>query len=192
MMAEQAKIKPDMDKINAKYKDNPTKKQQEIMKLYREHNINPFGMLKGCVWLFIQLPIFFALYRLLSQSFDLRGASFLWIDDLSEPDKLFAFGFTLPLLGDHFNLLPILMAATQLLVSKLSMNPNAAGDPAQQAMQKQMMYMMPVLMMFMLFRFPSGLMLYWTISNVWQLFQQRFVNRKILGAATPAAGATAT
>lgn len=188
MMAQQAKLKPHLDKLNEKYKDNPTKRNQEMMKLYREHNVNPFGMLKGCMWMFIQLPIFFALYKLLSQDFDLRGASFLWIDDLSKADRLFHLGFAIPLMGDYFNLLPVLTAATQMLVSKLTMNPQTASDPQQAAIQKQMMYMMPVMILVMTYQFPSGLCLYWMISNVWQVFQQRFVNRKIMPA--PASVAT--
>lgn len=188
VMAQQAKLKPHLDKLNEKYKDNPSKRNQEMMKLYREHNVNPLGMLKGCMWMFIQLPVFLALYKLLSQDFDLRGASFLWIDDLSQADRLFGWGFSLPLLGQYFNLLPVLTAATQMLVSKLTMNPAAATDPQQAAIQKQMMYMMPVMILVMTYQFPSGLCLYWMISNVWQVLQQRFVNRKILHA--PAAVAT--
>lgn len=188
MMAQQQKLKPHLDKLNEKYKDNPTKRNQEMMKLYREHNVNPFGMLKGCMWMFIQLPIFFALYKLLSQDFDLRGASFLWIDDLSKADRLFHLGFAVPFMGDYFNLLPVLTAATQMLVSKLTMNPSMVSDPQQAAIQKQMMYMMPVMILVMTYQFPSGLCLYWMISNVWQVLQQRFVNRKIMPA--PASVAT--
>lgn len=180
MMAEQAKIKPFMDKINEKYKDDPAKKNQEMMKLYREHNINPLGMFKGCLWMIIQLPVFYALYRLLSQSFDLRGASFLWIKDLSAPDHLFALPFAIPMLGSFFNLLPMLTSATQMILSKLSYNPNAISDPNQAAMQKQMTYFVPIMVFVMTYSFPSGLTLYWMISNIWQLFQQQFVNKKIL------------
>jgi YidC/Oxa1 family membrane protein insertase len=176
-----------LDKLNEKYKDNPTKRNQEMMKLYREHNVNPFGMLKGCMWMLIQLPIFFALYKLLSQDFDLRGASFLWIEDLSKADHLFHFGFSIPWMGEYFNLLPVMTAATQMLVSKLTMNPQAISDPQQAAIQKQMMYMMPIMILVMTYHFPSGLCLYWMISNVWQVFQQRFVNRKYMPAPAPAA-----
>lgn len=190
MMAQQAKLKPYLDKINEKYKSNPSKKNQEVMKLYREHNVNPLGMFKGCLWMLIQLPIFFALYRLLSQSIELRGASFLWIRDLSAPDQLFSLGFSLPLMGSYFNLLPVLTAATQVVLGKLSSNPNTAADPTQAAMQKQMMYMMPVMILVMTYSFPSGLVLYWFVSNLWQLFQQQFVNKKILHPPTEVATAT--
>lgn len=191
MMAEQAKIKPYLEKINEKYKNDPQKKNQEVMKLYREHNINPFGMLKGCMWMIIQLPIFFALYKLLSQSFALRGASFLWINDLSAPDHLFYHGINIPFLGPYFNLLPVLTALTQVFLGKLSFNPNSITDPNQAAMQKQMMYMMPVFVFVMTYSFPSGLVLYWFISNVWQVFQQQFVNKKILHPPQPPAGGLA-
>ncbi len=187
MMAQQAKLKPFLDKLNEKYKNDPAKRNQEMMKLYREHNVNPFGMFKGCLWMIVQLPVFFALYRLLSQSFDLRGASFLWIEDLSQPDRLFPLGFTLPLIGEsHFNLLPILTAVTQFVVSKLSFNPASFSDPSQAAIQQQMLYMMPILILAMTYAFPSGLVLYWFVSNVWQLFQQQFVNKKILRPPQPA------
>lgn len=180
-MKQQADLKPELEVINKKHKDDSKKRSEEMMKLYRERGVNPFGMLKGCVWMIIQLPIFFALYRLLYQSFDLRGASFLWIEDLSAPDRLFAFGFNIPLLGDHFNLLPLITAATQMAVSKFSTNPNAAADPNQAAMQKQMMYFVPVMILVMTYSFPSGLVLYWLVSNIWQAFQQLVVNRKIMG-----------
>lgn len=183
MAKDMAKLKPHLDKINEKYKDDPSRKNTETMKLYREHNVNPLGMFKGCLWMFIQLPIFFALYKILAQSIDLRGATFLWIDDLSQPDRLFTWGFALPFLGTDFNLLPIFTSATQMLVSKLSMaaNPAAMDNP----MQKQMMYMMPVMVFVITYQFPSGLVLYWFISNVWQLLQQEFVNKKVLRPSPP-------
>ena len=182
MMAQQAKLKPHMDKINEKYKNDPQKKNMAVMNLYREHGVNPFGMFKGCLWMMVQLPIFLALYRILLQSIDLRGASFLWIDDLSGGDKLFPLPFTIPLVGEqYFHILPFLTAGTQLLVSKMSMaaNPAMADNP----MQKQIMYMMPVMILFVTYSFPSGLFLYWLVSNIWQLVQQQFTNKKYREAA---------
>ena len=173
-MEEQAKIRPYMEEINKKYKDNPQKKNQETMKLYKEHGINPLGFMRGCLPMLLQIPIFFALYYVLLQSIDLKGQSFLWIADLSKPDALYTFkNFSLPLMGPHLNLLPILMAASQIVVSKFTMP--QTGD----AMQKQMMYFMPVFLLVILYNFSSGLILYWLVSNVWQSAHQIIAKRMI-------------
>lgn len=188
-MAQQAKLKPYIDEINKKYKDDPAKKNQAMMKLWKEHGVNPFGMLRGCVPVLLQMPFFIALYYLLDQAIELRGQSFYWIGDLSLPDRLVAFsGFTLPLIGtiDSLNILPILMGLTQVVSSRMSMT--AASDP----MQRQMMMMMPLIFVFLLYNFPSGLMLYWVVTNLWQIGQQTFTNRLIAkeqaAAAAPARG----
>ena len=175
MMAEQARLKPLMDKINEKFKDDPQRKQQEIFKLYKEHGVNPFGMFKGCAWMIVQMPIFIALYYLLYQSIDLRGAHFLWIEDLSRPDRLFVFKNAIPMLGREFNILPIIMAVTQVLTSKVSAQPST--DPQQQQMQRMMIYFMPIFMLFIFYSMPAGLVLYWLISNLWQVMQQLWVNK---------------
>lgn len=175
--AQQQRLKPLIEKLNQKYKDDPQRKQQEMFKLYREHNINPFGMLKGCGWLLVQMPIFIGLYRLLYQSIDLRGADFLWVRDLSQPDKLFALPFALPFIGTYFNLLPLITALTQMLTSKFTMTP--ATDPQQEQMQKMMIYFMPLFILVITYQFPAGLMLYWLVSNFWQVVQQVYVNEKI-------------
>lgn len=179
MMAQQIKLKPYLDKVNEKYKDDPTKKSQETMKVYQEHGVNPLGGLKGCMWIVVQMPIFFGLYKILSQAIELRGATFFWIADLSQADHLFDLGFTIPFTSEtHFNLLPILTTITQVFLSWVSMksSPTMGDNP----MQKQMMYMMPVVIFFVTYGFPSGLTLYWFISNIWQITQQQFVNKKYL------------
>ncbi|MCE5228641.1 YidC/Oxa1 family insertase periplasmic-domain containing protein [bacterium] len=184
MMEQQKKLKPYMDKINEKYKNDPQKKQQEIMKLYKEHNMNPLGMFKGCLWMFIQIPIFFALYKLLYQDIDLRGAPFLWFSDLSQPDRLFSFGVNVPILGMWFNLLPVITAVTQMLASKFTQT-TAPSDPQQAEMQKMMVWFMPIFILIITYSFPSGLMLYWLVSNIWQVLQQLWVNKHIHGAKKP-------
>ncbi|OQB23163.1 MAG: Membrane protein insertase YidC [candidate division BRC1 bacterium ADurb.Bin183] len=172
-MAEQAKIRPFLEEINAKYKDNPQLKNKKIMELYKEHGINPFGFVRGCLPFMLQMPIFIALIFLLSESPELRGAGFLWIKDLAAPDRLFAFGTTLPLLGTHLNLLPFLMGGSQILVSVLSSTPT--GDPNQ----KMMMYFFPLFFMMILYNWSSGLVLYWLVSNIIQAGQQLFINKHI-------------
>jgi YidC/Oxa1 family membrane protein insertase len=183
MMAEQARLKPLMDKINEKYKADPQRKQQEIFKLYKEHGVNPFGAFKGCLWMMIQMPIFIGLYYVINNSIELRGAHFLWINDLSQPDRLFRLAGALPLIGNDINLLPLIMAATQILTAKFSMtqSPAAAADPQQAQMQKTMTYFMPVFMLFIFYTMPAGLVLYWTVSNIWQVLQQLWVNKHMPG-----------
>lgn len=186
MMEQQKKLKPYMDKINEKYKNDPAKKQQEVMKLYKEHNMNPLSMFKGCIWMMIQIPIFVALYKLLYSDINLRGQAFMWFNDLSQPDQIFQFGFTVPLLGwTAFNLLPFITAATQMAASKFTQT-SVATDAQQAEMQKMMIYLMPIMILVITYGFPSGLMLYWLVSNVWQVLQQLWVNKHIHGAKKPA------
>jgi YidC/Oxa1 family membrane protein insertase len=170
-MAEQAKIRPYIEEINEKYKDNPQMKNKKIMELYKEHGINPLGFLRGCLPLLIQMPIFISLYFLLSETFELKGETFLWIRDLSGPDKLVTFGMTLPVIGRYLNLLPILMGVSQIFVSKYSSS--AAADPSQ----KTMMYFFPIFFMFIVYNLSSGLVLYWLISNILQSGQQMIINK---------------
>jgi YidC/Oxa1 family membrane protein insertase len=173
VMAEQQRIKPLIDAIREKHKDDPQKMNSEIWKTYREHGVNPLGMLKGCVWMLVQLPIFFALYRLLMGAIDLRGESFLWIKDLTAPDALFTFPFSLPLLGNKFNILPILMGVSQVFAQRLQTT--NIEDPNQ----KMMTTMMPIIFIFILYNFPAGLSLYWFVSNLWQIAFQLFVNKRV-------------
>ena len=119
--------------------------------------------------------LFIALFNLLGQSFALRGAKFLWIADLAEPDRLFTLGFSIPLLGSYLNILPILMAASQVFVSNLSSNPQA--DAAERMRQKWFMLVMAIVFLVLFYSFPAGLVLYWMTSNLGQLLQQRLVGR---------------
>jgi YidC/Oxa1 family membrane protein insertase len=138
------------------------------MKLYKEHGINPLG---GCLPMLLQLPLLGALFIVFRSTIQLRGASFIpgWITDLSRPDTLFTLPFSLPLYGDQFNLLPILMAASMIFQSKMTMQ-----DPKQKAM----VYLMPVFMLLIFNKFPSGLNLYYTLFNVLTIIQQKFTDNK--------------
>lgn len=182
-MAEQARLKPHLDKLNEKFKDDPQKRSQEMMKLYREHNINPLGMLRGCFPILLQMPIFFALFILLDQAVEIRGQGFLWIDDLAAPDRLIPFGFTIPLIGwNALNILPILMAITQYFTSKLMMT--NITDPTQ----RQIMLLMPFFFTIILYNMPSGLMLYWTVQNVWQIGHTVLTKRYVAAHDSPSSG----
>ncbi len=161
-MKRMSKLKPEMDKLREKYPDDPNRMNQEMMKLYRTYGINPLG---GCLPMFAQLPIFFGFYSMLLHAVEMRGQSFLWIKDLSEPDTL---GH---LLGFPINLLPILMAATSFL--QMAMMPTTGGDKTQMMIIK----LMPFLFLFICYNFASALALYWTVSNIFSIGQTWITNR---------------
>lgn len=179
---------PKIEEIKKKYQGKPEKLNQEMMALYRKEGVNPIG---GCLPLLLQMPIFFALFELLNNSFDLRGAPFIapWIGDLSSPESLLPFGFTLPLLNwDELRILPFVMLGTTLLQSRISQNPSA-----MQPQMKMMMYAMPIFFFFILYSMPSGLVIYWTMQNVLSIAQQLYINdrRRRAGpdAGSPGKGA---
>ncbi len=165
MKAMQA-VQPQMEKLRQQYKDQPQKLNQEIMALYKKNKVNPFG---GCLPMVLQIPIFIALYQALLRSLELRGAKFLWIKDLSESDKLFMLPFNLPVLGNEFNILPILMALIMLFQQKLTSKSTVSANPEQ---QKLMTIFFPILFGFMFYRLPSGLVLYWFVYSGLSLFFQ--------------------
>ena len=157
-MKQMQQIQPLMNELKEKYKDNPTKLQKETMELYKKHKINPLG---GCLPMFFQLPIFIALYQVLFRLYELKGAHFLWIKDLSLPDKLFALPFKIPLIGSsHFNLLPIIVMIIGLLQQKITSSNTASKD------QKSMGLFFAVFIGFIFYNFPSSLVLYWFVQNL--------------------------
>jgi len=164
-MKEMQKIQPIMAKIREKYKDDRQKMNQEMMALYKTYKVNPMG---GCLPMLVQLPVFFALFRLLGSSIELRHAPFmLWINDLSAPDRLFNFPFSIPFMAPPSGIpvLTLLMGASMFLQQKMTPTP---GDPAQ----AKMMMFMPILFTFMFINFPSGLVLYWLTNNILSIGQQ--------------------
>jgi YidC/Oxa1 family membrane protein insertase len=173
--AQQGKFNLRIAEINEKYKDDPKRRSQESWNAYKEDGVGPVSTLKGCLWLIVQIPIFVALFNLLGQSFALRGASFLWIEDLAAPDRLFHLGVNLPFFGEYFNILPFLMAATQLFVSNISASSQAGTT--ENAKQKWFMAVLAVVFLVLFYSFPAGLVLYWMTSNLAQLLQQKLVGR---------------
>jgi YidC/Oxa1 family membrane protein insertase len=174
-MAKMATLNPKMAEIRARLKDKPDKMNQEIAALYKKEKINP---LSGCLPMLLQLPVFFALYNLLNSHFELRGALFIpgWIPDLSAPESILNFPFTLPLVGwTALRALPILMVVSQILSSKFTQPPSAAPQQGG-AQMKLMTYALPVVFLFILYDMPSGLVLYWTVQNVLSTFQQMYIN----------------
>ncbi len=171
-MKNMQKLQPKMVKLKEKYKDNPQEMNKEVMNLYKTYKVNPLG---GCLPMLIQIPFFFALYRVLLQSIELRHAPFmLWINDLSAPDRLFP-ALDLPYLGG-IPVLTLLMGASMFLQQK--MTPTTA-DPAQ----ARIMMFLPVIFTFMFFNFPAGLVLYWLINNLLSIVQQILINRERKWAA---------
>ncbi len=162
-----------MTEIREKYKNDKQKMNQELMALYRTYKVNPMG---GCLPMVLQIPVFFALYRMLYQAIELRHAPFfMWINDLSAPDRLFNFGFPIPFMEPPYGIpvLTIVMGATMLLQQKMSPPP---GDPTQ----AKMMMLMPVVFTFIFINFSSGLVLYWLINNLLSISQQYYVQKKTL------------
>ena len=173
-MREMQHLQPRIAELQKKYKDDRQKAGLETMKLYKEHKVNPLG---GCLPMLLQFPIFIALYQALSRSFELRGASFLWIKDLSEPDKLFTLPMSLPILGSNFNIniLPILMTVTMFIQQKTSSV--KVLDQEGAAQQKMMMIIMPFMFGFIFYQMPSSLVIYWFINSVMTLLMQLRMSR---------------
>ncbi len=170
-MSEMKKIQPLMKEIREKYKNDKKKMNEEVMGLYRTYKINPLG---GCLPMVVQIPVFFALYRMLYQSIELRHAPFfLWINDLSAPDRLFHFNFTVPFMQPPYGIpvLTIIMGVTMLLQQKMS---PPMGDPAQ----AKMMMFMPLIFTVIFINFPAGLVLYWLVNNILSIAQQYYIQKK--------------
>lgn len=165
-MRRMSSLQPQIQAINEKYRNisirDPRKAEQnqEVMDLYKKHGINPLGA--GCMPLLLQIPFFFAFYKVLSVSIEMRGANWLWVSDLSQPETL------------AIRILPLAMIATQFFLQKMT-PPTPGADPAQQ----KMMMFMPLVMGFMFYGVSSGLVLYWLTGNVVGIVQQWFINKSM-------------
>lgn len=170
-MNEMKRLQPLMQEIREKYKNDKAKMNKEMMGLYRTYKINPLG---GCLPMILQIPVFLALYKMLYQAIELRHAPFVWwINDLSAPDRLLHFNFSIPLMQPPYGIpvLTIIMGATMLLQQKMSPPP---GDPAQ----AKMMMIMPIVFTFIFINFSSGLVLYWLVNNILSIGQQYYIKKK--------------
>ncbi|MCP4355901.1 MAG: membrane protein insertase YidC [Proteobacteria bacterium] len=170
-MNEMKKLQPLMTEIREKYKDDKKKMNEEVMNLYKTYKINPLG---GCLPMIAQLPVFFAFYQMLYQAIELRHAPFFgWITDLSAPDRLFSFDFSIPFMEAPYGIpvLTILMGASMFLQQKMTPQ---AGD----ATQAKIMMMMPLFMTFIFINFSSGLVLYWFVNNLFSIAQQYYTMKK--------------
>jgi YidC/Oxa1 family membrane protein insertase len=170
-MSEMKKIQPLMSQLREKYKDDKKKMNEETMALYKTYKVNPLG---GCLPMVVQIPVFFALYRMLYEAIELRHAPFFgWINDLSAPDRLLHFSFSIPFMEPPYGIpvLTIIMGATMFLQQKMS---PPMGDPTQ----AKMMMMMPIVFTFIFINFSSGLVLYWLVNNVVSISQQYYIQKK--------------
>ncbi|MDR0878178.1 MAG: membrane protein insertase YidC [Treponema sp.] len=167
-------ISPKIKELQDKYKDNPQKMNAEMAELYKKEGYNP---LSGCLPMLLQFPIFFAMYNLFNNHFDLRGAMFIpkWIPDLSLPESILNFGgHVIPILGwTDLRLLPFIYVGSQLLYGKVTQTPDQQGN----TQMKMMLYAMPIVFFFVLYNVPSGLLIYWIFSNVLTMVQQVAINK---------------
>ncbi len=161
------KLQPKLQKLKEKYGDDKERLNRELMQLYKTYKVNPMS---GCLPMLLQIPVFFALYKVLLQAIELRHAPFmLWINDLSAPDRLMIPGVDLPFLHG-VPVLTLLMGASMYLQQKMS---PSSLDPTQ----AKMMQMLPIVFTFMFINFPSGLVLYWLVNNLLSIVQQYYVNK---------------
>ncbi len=189
MQAKMAKLQPELTKIKAKYADDRQMLHTEMMRLYREHGVNPFAMLGGCLTLLLQMPVFMGLYYALQESVFFRLEGFLWIPNLAAPDMLFRWGEAIPFistpedmgggslggmlyLGPYFNVLPILAVTLMLIQQKKMMPPS--DDPQVQAQQRMMKFMMILFGLFF-YKVAAGLCIYFIASTLWGLAERRFM-----------------
>lgn len=155
-------LNPKVQELRDKYKDDPTKMNQEVMKLYKDYGVNPVG---GCLPMMIQIPIFFGLFKMLGQAVELRNAHFLWVADLSQPDTV------AHLFGIPINVIPLCMAATQIWL--MAMTPKT-GDPAQ----RRVMMFTPLIFLFICYNFAAALALYYTTQNLFSIVQFYYNKRQ--------------
>ena len=158
-------LKPKIDEINKKYpkQEDAMKKQQEVMSLYSQYGVSPMG---GCLPMLLQFPILMALFMFVPSAIALLQQSFLWADDLSTYDAFITFPFHIPYLGNHLNLFCLLMTVTNILITKFTMQQQDTSAQPQMSAMKWMMYLMPVMFLFVLNDYPSGLNYYYFISTL--------------------------
>lgn len=162
---------PKIEELKQKYKNNTQKMNQEMAALYKREGVNPLG---GCLPLLLQLPIFFAMYSLFRNYFELRGAAFIapWIADLSAPERVLTLPFTIPLVGwSELRILPFLMLAVTFVQQRISQTPGQSNKQS-----KMLMYAMPAFFFFIMYNMPSGLLLYWTMQNLFTFITQFYIN----------------
>jgi YidC/Oxa1 family membrane protein insertase len=160
-------LQPQIKALQAKYKDDPVKSQRKMMEFWKEHKINPMS---GCLPTLIQMPVFFGFFFMIRSAIELRGASFLWVGDLSSPDTL----FIIPGINFPFNLLPLVMGATMLWQAHLT-----PPSPGMDQAQAKMMRYMPLMFLVFLYNYSAGLTLYWTVQNLLSIVQTKLIRTTV-------------
>jgi YidC/Oxa1 family membrane protein insertase len=166
--ATQARLQPAIEAIDAAHRGE--ERVRRTLALYREHGVHPLYTLKSLLGFLIQIPVFIAVFDMLAEDFDLYGASFLWIQDLSRPDELLRLPACLPFFGCHLNLLPFLMASASL--AALLRHRSAVLTPSLVRRQRRNLMGMTLLFFLLFYTFPAGMVLYWTSTNAVQLLIQ--------------------
>lgn len=166
-------LQPQIKLLQEKYKDDPVKQQKKMMEFWKENKVNPMS---GCLPTLIQMPVFIGFFYMIRSAIELRGASFLWVTDLSRPDTL----FLIPGINFPFNLLPLIMGATMLWQARLT-PPSPGMDPTQ----AKIMRYMPLMFMVFLYNFSAGLTLYWTVQNLLSILQTKLTRTSTQPAQAP-------
>ncbi len=169
-------LQPKIQELQEKYKATPEKLNAEMAKVYQEAHYNPMS---GCLPILIQFPLLISVFNLFNNYFEFRGAMFIpgWIPDLSVGDSLYTLGFSLPFLGNQIRILPVIYLVSQLIYGKITQVGAPSGQSA--GAMKLMTYGMPIFFFFIFYNAPAGLILYWTISNMLQLVQQKIINKQM-------------
>ena len=180
--AKMSALKPELDKINAKYPHNDNqqemlKKQQATMALYKRAGVSPMG---GCLPMLLTFPILWAMFRFFPASIELRQQSFLWCHDLSAYDSIIDYGVRIPILGDHLSLFALLMAVTMWVYSKLTMSSQpSANDPSAASMRFMSLWMMPIMMFFICNSLSAALSYYYLLSQLISILQTWLIRKSI-------------
>ena len=171
----QLRLQSKIEELKEKYKDNPARLNKELVELYRQYGVNPAGgCLGGCLPFFLQIPFFIALYQVLLRLVELKNARFLWIKDLSSPDRAIFLGIKLPFIGEYLNILPLLLIILNFFQQRLTQT------SLENSQQRQMGTFFVLLIGIIFYHFPSGLVLYWLIQNLftfiyqWRLYRVSF------------------
>ena len=170
-------LRPEIEELNKKYKDNAVKRQQETMSLYNRAGANPMA---GCIPALLQLPVFYALFTFFPVAFELRKKSFLWADDLSSYDSILDLGFSIPFYGDHVSLFPILASIAIFFYPQMTTGQQAMPQQPGMPNMKIIMYLMPLMMLFFFNNYASGLSLYYFVSNLLTIFLMLVIKNYII------------
>ena len=175
-MKKMAAVKPQETRIRQEHKSNPDQMHRELMQLYKKHGVNPASGCIGCLPLLFTMPIYVALFQVLTRAPELHGAHFLWIKDLAAPDGMIPLPFEIPILGNRLNVLPI-VATVATYFQQAAMQPPVGEMSEEQKAQQEMMKIFPLVFMVLFYNLPSGFMLYWVVNSVLTVAQQFAADR---------------